>query len=183
MMLTGVTRTAVSVAGATVIAAAMLGACRSTSASWSCAKQAEIAEHLASSELFTKMSVEASEVVEYSNYPCKEGSGGSVVTAGRRYAVIEPLTPESLRALGAAATASGDWRMIAELAPGAPGSGGDAHLCYQDIGVDTPTYLVFHAVGTPTSGPPGDDPRTTSPSLYIELSKAKQAVEICPVVS
>jgi len=162
------------IAGRTIVAliglalsAGVLTACSAGTAR-SCDEQATLANALADDEVFSRISVSSRSTEEYTNYPCQDNSGGSLVTAGKRYGLQRSLTFEGLRDLATRSASSARWRPIAEIRPTDPGSGNDAHLCYRSATGEEPQYLRFHT----TQSEPF--------YLYVEVSQAENEVEMCP---
>jgi hypothetical protein len=150
-----------------VLAAGLPAGC-SLGTSRSCDEQQTLAATLAGDETFGRVSVTASSTDSYTSYPCQDNSGGSLVTAGRRYTLERPLTFDALRTLATKAADPARWQTIAQIRPEDPGSGGDAHVCYRATGGGQPQYLTFHAIER--------EPLL----LYVEVSQAEDKVEMCP---
>jgi hypothetical protein len=152
-----------------------------TGTSRSCDEQAALAATLAGDDVFRKMSTAARSAETYSTYPCKENSGGSVVTAGQQYVLDPPLSFEGLRQLSAQVTDPARWRTIAEISSDDPGSGGRVHVCYRSTTGEEPRYLTFHTGEPATAGPSAAATATPTFSLLlVEVSQADEEIEMCP---
>jgi hypothetical protein len=159
-------RTGAAVTALALSAGLLTGCAAGTSRS--CNEQAALANAFAHDELFNQISVSQQSIEAYVTYPCKENSGGSLVTAGKRYELDKPLTFEKLRTVSAGSAEATRWRPIAQLRPTDPGAGNDAHICFQSTTGKEPQYLTFHA----TQSEPF--------FLYVEVSQAEREVEMCP---
>jgi hypothetical protein len=158
-------RLAGTVAGL-VVAAGLPAGC-GVGSSLGCDEQQALAASMAGDDVFGRVSVTAGSAESYTSYPCQDNSGGSLVTAGRRYTLEQPLTFDALRTLATRATDPARWQTIAQIKPEDPGSGGDAHVCYSAAHSGKPQYLRFHAT------------EKAPVLLFVEVSQADDEVEMC----
>jgi hypothetical protein len=162
------------------LAAAVLKGCDAGFGSPDCQEQERVAKKLAAARELAEVSVAATSVASYEDYPCKEGSGGSTITAGKRFTLERSMSFDELRSLANAIAVSASWTRESEIAPSDPGSGGDAHICYVSINKDNETYLRFHAVDSKESIPNADQPPSPpSPLLFIEISETGKDATLC----
>lgn len=142
----------------------------------SCEQQSKLAAALATDPVFDHTAIAAQSSETYTNTPCEENSGGSLVTAGKRYALKQALTFEGLEDLSGQAADKARWQPIARIRPADPGSGGNAHVCFQSVGQERTRYLAFHAYGPDAANGGTAEP----PRLFVEVSEADEEVEMCP---
>ena len=112
------------------IAVSLTTACGSET-TLTCDEQVALAGQLARDEVFGRVSVPAQASDKYTNHPCSENSGGSLVTAGERYTLKHPLSLYDLSALAAKSVEPTRWRQSAQIRPTDPGSGEAALLCFE----------------------------------------------------
>jgi hypothetical protein len=170
--MTSVRRAALLLVGL-ILASGLVG-CFGTSSS--CERQEKLAATLATDPVFDKIAVPAQSSETYTDTPCEENSGGSLVTAGKRYVLEQALTFEALAGVAAQAADKERWKTIAHIRPTDPGSGGDAHVCFQSVGQERVRYLKFDATVATRTG--GDIPEP--PFLFAEVSQAEEEIEMCP---
>jgi hypothetical protein len=149
------------------IAVSLTTACFSET-TLSCDEQEALAGELANDQVFDRVSVPAKTSDKYTSHPCSENSGGSLVTAGERYTLQQPLSVDDLSTLAAKAVEPTRWRQTATIRPTDRGSGKAALLCFESSAGTQPQYLKLTSTH---SGPF---------FLYVEVSQAENAVQMCP---
>ncbi len=152
------------------IAVSLTTAC-GTETTLTCDEQVALAAELARDNVFDRVSVPAQASDKYTNHPCSENSGGSLVTAGKRYTLKQPLSLADLSTLAAKSVEPTRWRQTAQMRPTDPGSGKTALLCFESPAGTKPQYLKFQST---QSGPF---------FLYVEVSQAEDEVQMCPTAS
>ena len=161
-----------------ILQASVLAGCEFRMDIRGCEEQQAIADELATDPALGSVDYGSTRFAPYANTPCTENSGGSMVTAGRRYMLTTPLGVAGLLRLGREAADTGQWSALAEIRPKERGSGGTAHVCYQAVTGGVHRYLRLHtgSVASPSTSVSGP----TFDVLYVEVSRSDDKVELCP---